>query len=134
MAILSSLPHGMKISITRSITTAFEHYMEKIMWDEKAYSLSGFFDEWRQYIQENASWYNDIPEDIKTDPMFHEELAGKINQVISKVFAEAPTEAQINELDELQKRSGTDYDFSCKAEARFYIDYLKEIEKKKQKG
>lgn len=132
MSILNGLSHGMKISITRSITTAFEQYMADILWEEEAYSPSGFMKEWQRYIQKSASWYNDVPDDVKNDPQFHEELAKKINQVVEKVFSEEPTTEQIETINALQERLGTDYDFSCKAEARFYIDFLTEYEKKKQ--
>lgn len=131
MSILNSLPHGVKISITRSITTAFEQYMARIMWDEKTYSPHDFIKEWQHYIQNSASWYSDVPAEIKTDPRFHEELAQKINQVVEKIFSEKPTEKQIETIDSLQEKLGTDYDFSCKAEARFYIDFLKDSLKKK---
>nr|WP_156154119.1 hypothetical protein [Domibacillus tundrae] len=131
---LNGLSHGIKISITRSITMAFEQYMANIMWDEDTYSPSDFMKEWQRYIQQNASWYSDVPSDVKNDPRFHEELAVKINKVVAKIFSEEPTEVQIETINALQEKLGTDYDFSCKAEARFYIDFLNEYEKKKPKG
>ncbi|WP_256519576.1 hypothetical protein [Domibacillus sp. A3M-37] len=134
MSILNGLSHGIKISITRSITMAFEQYMANIMWDEDTYSPSDFMKEWQRYIQQNASWYSDVPSDVKNDPRFHEEMAVKINKVVAKIFSEEPTEVQIETINALQEKLGTDYDFSCKAEARFYIDFLNEYEKKKPKG
>ncbi|MCP3761454.1 hypothetical protein NLX67_03485 [Domibacillus sp. A3M-37] len=131
---LNGLSHGIKISITRSITMAFEQYMANIMWDEDTYSPSDFMKEWQRYIQQNASWYSDVPSDVKNDPRFHEEMAVKINKVVAKIFSEEPTEVQIETINALQEKLGTDYDFSCKAEARFYIDFLNEYEKKKPKG
>lgn len=131
MSILNGLSHGIKISITRSITKAFEQYMANIMWDEDAYSPADFMKEWQRYIQQNASWYSNVPDNIKNDPQFHAELAVKINQVVAKIFSEKPTEEQIETINKLQEKLGTDYDFSCKAEARFYIDFLNEYEKKK---
>lgn len=134
MSILNGLSHGIKISITRSITTAFEQYMARIMWDEEAYNPADFMKEWQSYIRQHASWYHDVPDDVKNDPQFHEELAGKINQVAAKIFSEEPTAAQIETLNALQEKLGTDYDFSSKAEARFYIDFLNDYEKKKPKS
>lgn len=134
MSILNGLSHGIKISITRSITTAFEQYMARIMWDEEAYNPADFMKEWQSYIRQHASWYHDVPDDVKNDPRFHEELAGKINQVAAKIFSEEPTAAQIETLNALQEKLGTDYDFSSKAEARFYIDFLNDYEKKKPKS
>ncbi|OLN24248.1 hypothetical protein BTO30_01665 [Domibacillus antri] len=128
---LNSLSHGVKISITRSITTAFEQYMAKIMWDEESYHPQDFMKEWQRYIQQNASWFNQVPDDMKLDPRFHEDLAQKINEVVDKIFSEEPTPDQIKTIDSLQKELGTNYDFSCKAEARFYIDFLTNSIKKK---
>ncbi|WP_046174701.1 hypothetical protein [Domibacillus indicus] len=134
MSILNGLSQGVKISITRSITTAFEQYMANIMWDEDMYSPADFMKEWQRYIQKNASWYSSVPDTMRNDPQFHTELAGKINQVVAKVLAEEPTEEQIETVNALQEKLGTDYDFSCKAEARFYIDFLTEYEKKKPRN
>lgn len=131
MSMLNSLPHGVKISVTRSINTAFEQYMAKIMWDEESYDPQDFIKEWRHYIHHKASWYNQIDEELKNDPSFHEELAQKINEVVEKTFSEEPTADQIETIDALQEELGTNYDYSCKAEARFYIDFLKNSIKKK---
>ena len=134
MSILNSLSHGIKISITRSIATAFEQYMANIMWEENAYSPADFMKEWQRYIQQNAAWYSSVPDEVKNNPQFHNELAEKINQVAAKILSEEPTEEQIETINRLQEKLGTDYDFSCKAEARFYIDFLNEYEKKKPKS
>ncbi|KAB7707645.1 hypothetical protein F9802_06760 [Bacillus aerolatus] len=129
---LSNLSQGIKISITRSIKTAFEQYMARILWDEKTYRFEDFLDEWRTYIHTSASWYDKVDEEIKTSPAFHEELAAKINEVIERIFSEEPTSGQLEELEALQKEMGTDFDFSCRAEAKFYIDFLSEQLKKKK--
>ncbi|WP_100332454.1 hypothetical protein [Bacillus xiapuensis] len=128
---LSDLSPGIKISITRSISTAFDQYMAKILWDETSYNFEDFMNEWRLYITNNSSWYSKVSDEIKSSPEFHQELAVKINEVIEKIFSEAPTSEQIETLDRLQKQLGTDYDYSCKTEAKFYIDYLSEQLKKK---
>lgn len=128
---LSDLSPGIKISITRSISTAFDQYMAKILWDEASYNFEDFMNEWRLYITNNSSWYGKVSDEIKSSPEFHQELAVKINEVIEKIFSEAPTSEQIETLDRLQKQLGTDYDYSCKTEAKFYIDYLSEQLKKK---
>lgn len=129
---LSSLSQGIKISITRSIKIVFEQYMANISWDEKAYRFEDFMDEWRTYIHTSSSWYSKVDSKVKSSPEFHEELAAKINEVIEKVFSEEPTADQLEELAALQKEMGTDFDFSCKAEAKFYIDLLHDQLKKKK--
>ncbi|MFK2825590.1 hypothetical protein QYG89_07850 [Bacillus sp. B190/17] len=128
----SSLSQGIKISITRSIKTSFEQYMAKIMWDEKVYRFEDFFNEWKTYIHTSASWYDKVSEEIKSSPEFHEELAEKINEVVERVLSEEPTSDQLEELEALQKEAGTDFDFSCRMEAKFYIDFLSEQLKKKK--
>ncbi|GLY09039.1 hypothetical protein [Pseudobacillus badius] len=129
---LSSLSQGIKISITRSIKTAFEQYMAKISWDEKAYSFEDFMDEWKTYIHTSSSWYGKVDSDIKSSPEFHEELAAKINEVIEKILSEEPTADQLEEMARLQEEMNTDVDFSCRAEAKFYIDLLNDQLKKKK--
>ncbi|MGM7634714.1 hypothetical protein [Bacillus sp. Hm123] len=128
---LSDLSQGIKISITRSITTAFEHYMARILWDENAYKFEDFMQEWQKYISTSSSWYDKVNDEIKSSPEFHEELAVKINEVVKKILSEVPTPEQIDTLDQLQKELGTDYDYSYKAEAKFYIDFLTAQLKKK---
>jgi hypothetical protein len=124
---LNSLPNGIKISITRSISAAFEKYMEMIQWDEKKYSLAEFIAYWRGYAQKNASWFKRIDDEIKSDPDFHEELATKINEVIEKVLTEPPTEQEMTELDNLIAQLGIDdIDYTCRMEAKYYIERLKE--------
>ncbi|UII55704.1 hypothetical protein LS684_19085 [Cytobacillus spongiae] len=126
------LSQGIKISITRSITTAFEQYMMNIRWNENKYNLEDFISEWKGYITKHSSWYDKIDANMKADPAFHEELAVKINETLDKLLTEKPTADQMNEIDELQEKLGAEYDYSCKLEAKFLIDTLKEELKKKQ--
>ncbi|MDQ0214115.1 NurA-like 5'-3' nuclease [Oikeobacillus pervagus] len=127
-----NLSHGVKISITRSISKAYEQYMADIKWSEKAYNLEDFMKVWKKYIETSASWYGKVDAETKADPKFHEDLALKINEVIGKIWSEEPTKDQIAELSELREQLGEDFDYSCKAEAKFYIDYLNEELKKKK--
>jgi hypothetical protein len=128
---LNQLSSGTKISITRSIKTAFEHYMAKIDWHEDKYSILDFIEEWRKYINENASWYNNLDEKTKNDPQFHQDLAVKINETIEKLLSEEPTEEQINLIDSLQEELGTDVSYSCKTEAKYLFEKLEVARKKK---
>lgn len=121
---LKDLSAGIKISITRSITTAFEQYMEKISWDENKYDLSNFIKEWRTYINNHSTWFAKVDEQIKNNPRFHEDLAIKINETIEKIINEEPTEEQIQKLNELQKKFKKEITYSCKAEAKYLIETL----------
>lgn len=122
---LKSLSHGVKISITRSISQAFEQYMNSISWDEKKVDFNKFLQEWRSYSDGNASWFDKIDNSIKSDPTFHEELAEKINETMEKVLSEEPTEEQINEINHLVKALGVDdVNYSCKAESKYHIEQL----------
>ncbi|WP_019394821.1 hypothetical protein [Priestia filamentosa] len=119
---LKDLPHGVKVSITHSITKAFEDYMSEIKWNESQYSSNAFIDQWKTYIRNNASWFKKIDEAMKESPEFHQELAVKINETIQKVVTEPPTEEQVAQLERLTKEQGNiNVDYSCKAEARFWI-------------
>jgi hypothetical protein len=126
------LSPGIKISITRSITTVFEQYMNRIEWDESRMDLSVFMAEWSEYIHNQASWFDKVEKGIKNNPQFHEELAEKINETIEKILSEEPTQAQMDEIEALQKELHEDYNYSCKTEAKFLIEKLKEELKKKQ--
>lgn len=123
---LKNLPHGIKISISRSITTAFEQYMKDIQWDVEKFSPDTFMQEWRSYAGSNSSWFDQIDDEVKTHPSFHEELAAKINETIDKVLKEKPSKQQIEELDQLiMELMVEDVDYSCKAEAKYHIERLK---------
>jgi hypothetical protein len=126
-----NLSSGTKISITRSIKTSFEQYMASIQWEEDKFAIEDFIQSWRSYITEHASWYKNLDEQTKNDPEFHQELALKINEIIDKVLSEEPSEVQIQSLEEIQKKNGTDYDFSCKAEAKYLLDKFEASSKKK---
>ena len=122
----NSLPHGIKVSITRSISNSFLKYMETIEWDEKKYNLEDFILYWRDYAQKNASWFAKIDDEIKASPNFHKELAEKINEVIEKILTEAPTEKEMKELAGLIEQLGIDdIDYTCRMEAKYHIERLK---------
>lgn len=124
----NQLPQGIKISISRSISTAFEQYMKNIEWDEKKYNLQDFINQWREYAEKNASWFDKIDQNIKEDLQFHEDLAKKINETIEKILMEPPTQSQMDELDRLIKKLNIeDIDYSCKAEAKYHIERLKNM-------
>lgn len=124
----NQLPQGIKISISRSISTAFEQYMKNIEWDEKKYNLQDFINQWREYAEKNASWFDKIDQEIKEDLQFHEDLAKKINETIEKILMEPPTQSQMDELDRLIKKLNIeDIDYSCKAEAKYHIERLKNM-------
>jgi hypothetical protein len=122
---LKNLSSGTKISITRSIKTSFEHYMSSIQWKEEKFHIEDFIQSWRTYITEHASWYKNLDEQTKNAPVFHQDLALKINDTIEKVLSEVPSEEQIKGIEELQQSQGTDYDFSCKAEANYLLEKLR---------
>lgn len=121
---LKNLSSGTKISITRSIKTSFEQYMASIQWKEDKFDIQSFIVAWRSYINEHASWYKNLDEEIKYNEQFHEELAVKINETIERILSEEPSAQQIAKLEELQERSGTDIDYACKLEAKYLIDKL----------
>lgn len=126
------LSSGIKISISRSISTVFEQYMNQIGWNEKKFDMKDFMKEWSHYINHNASWYDKIDDAIKNNPVFHEELADKMNQTINKILSEEPTKDQMDEIESLQQKLGEEHDYSNKTEAKYVIDLLKEKLKKKQ--
>ncbi|MBM7577918.1 hypothetical protein [Jeotgalibacillus terrae] len=121
---LQQLPTGTKISITRSINTAFEQYMNEIDWNEDRFNMVEFMNAWSKYITTQASWYENLEPSVKESPEFHEQLANKINETIEKVLEEEPTPAQIERIEQLQMSTGTEMDFSCKAEAKYVIQTL----------
>lgn len=126
------LSQGIKISIARSITTSFEQYMMNIDWDEKRFNMQNFVEEWRNYINNHASWYNQISDEMKENSRFHEDLAEKINVMLDKILTEEPTQAQIEEIEKLQQELKQEADFSCKMEAKYVIEKMKAELKKKQ--
>ncbi|MGY3187939.1 hypothetical protein [Lysinibacillus sp. TE18511] len=123
------LSSGVKISITRSISTSFESYLTSIDWKEERFSMEDFIASWQTYFQENAAWIEKIPADVLMSTEFHEEMAKKIDEVIAKILNEEPTAKQIETIEALQKELGTDYSYNCKAEAAYIEQLLKEKQK-----
>lgn len=121
----NNLPHGIKISITRSIKVAFENYMESIHWDEDKYNFENFLAEWKKYSEKNASWFENINKEMLNNPTFSEELLEKINDTIKKMIITQPTEDQMKQIDELIEDLGIeDIDYCCKMEADFVLKQL----------
>ncbi|GEN81757.1 hypothetical protein SLU01_00690 [Sporosarcina luteola] len=120
------LSPNIKSSITRSITQTFEQYMANIAWDEEEYSIEDFMATWREYITTKALWYSKIPDAMKLDPKFHEDLAQRINEVIQRVISEPPSEDQIASIQMMQEKLDTHYTYDCKAEAVYVENLLKE--------
>lgn len=127
-----TLPVGVKSSITRSITKMFEKYMSDIEWKEDLFKLEDFVKVWQDYINSNAQWNEKVPLEVKVSPLFHEEVASKMNQVINKVLTEVPSEEQISRIESMQQSIGTDYDYSCKAEATYIEKKLENMNVQKK--
>jgi len=117
------LSPNLKSSITRSITQTFEQYMSDIEWSGEKFSIDDYIASWREYITVKALWYSKIPEDMKIDPEFHEDLAQRINEIIARILSEPPSEEQIVEIQSMQEELDTHYEYHCKAEA-IYVDTL----------
>ena len=120
------LSSGVKISITRSISTSFESYLASIGWDEEKFSMEDFVGSWRKYFTENAAWFDKVPQEVLVSTEFHEEIAKKIDEVIAKILNEKPTKKQIESIEKMQKQLGTTYTFDCKAEAAYVEQLLKQ--------
>lgn len=122
-----TLSPNLKISITRSITQTFEQYMSDIGWSEKKFKMEDYIASWQQYITTKALWYSEIPEEIKENQEFHEELANRINKIIERILEDPPTDEQIASIQLMQEQLNTHYTYSCKAEAS-YVERLLEEE------
>ncbi len=131
ISMYKDLSPGVKISISRSISTSFEQYMNKIGWNEDKFNLQEFVDSWKDYITNHASWYAQLSDETKADPEFHEQLAGKINKTIEKILSEEPSKEQMEEIEHLQAEIGEEYNYSCKTEAKQLIEKLKKRTKQK---
>ena len=119
------LSSGVKISITRSISTSFEAYLASIGWDEEKFSMEDYMASWQKYFKESAAWIDKIPAEILLSTEFHEEIAKKMDEVIAKILNEEPTEKQKKDIAQLQKKLGTNFKFGCKAEAAYVEQLLK---------
>lgn len=123
----NELPSGVKSSITRSISKVFEKYMADIEWEEDRFKLEDYMAEWKRYIETTATWYDKVPNEVKNDPAFHAELADKMNQTFDRVLSEPPSEEQIARIEMKQEELDTDYSYSCKAEAAYVENKLKQL-------
>lgn len=122
-----SLPPSVKSSITKSISKNFEKYMAQIEWKEDRFQLTDFMDTWKAYIENEAKWYKQLPEEVKAAPEFHESVAEKINQTIDRVLKEPPSEDQVARIEMRQESLHTSYDYACRAEADFIERKLNSI-------
>lgn len=120
------LSSGVKISITRSISTSFESYLASIEWNEDKFSMEDFMMSWQNYFKDNAAWIDKVPQEVLLSNEFHTEIAKKIDEVLAKILNEKPTEKQKTEIAKLQEKLGTNYTFDCKAEAAYVEQLLKE--------
>ncbi|WOV88018.1 hypothetical protein QWT69_02545 [Sporosarcina oncorhynchi] len=120
------LSPNIKSSITRSITQTFEQYMANIEWNENKYDIADFVEMWRDYITTKALWYSKIPDEVKADSKFHEDLAQRINEVIVRILNEPPNEEQIASIQMQQEKLDTHYNYGCKAEAAYVESLLAE--------
>lgn len=119
------LSPNLKSSITRSITQTFEQYMTDIGWSEKNFNIEHYIASWKNYITTKALWYAEIPNEMKLDPEFHEQLATRINQVIARILEDPPTDEQIATIQMMQEKLNTHYTYDCKAEAAYVERLLK---------
>lgn len=119
------LSPNLKSSITRSITQTFEQYMSDIEWSEEKFSINDFIANWREYITTKALWYTKIPDEMKNDPTFHEDLAQRINEIIARLLGEPPSQEQIAAIQAMQEQLNTHYEYHCKAEAVYVETLLK---------
>lgn len=120
------LSSGVKISITRSISTSFEAYLASIGWNEEKFSMEDFMAYWQNYFKDNAAWIEKVPQEVLLSNEFHAEIAKKIDEVTAKILNEEPTDKQKKEIAKLQEKLGTDYEFDCKAEAAYVEQLLKD--------
>ncbi len=119
------LSPNIKSSITRSITQTFEQYMSNIEWSVEKFSIEDYIANWREYITTKALWYSKIPEEMKIDSVFHEDLAQRINEIIARILSEPPSEEQIATIQMMQEELNTHYEYACKAEAVYVETLLK---------
>lgn len=124
---LKKLSPNIKSSITRSISQSFEQYMNEIGWSAEQYNIEQFYINWREYITTKALWYDKIPEDIISDPIFHKELAERVEEVLIRILSDPPTEEQIAQIEILQEQLSTHYEYGCKAEALYVQNVLEAI-------
>ena len=122
---VKDLSPNLKSSITRSITQTFEQYMSDIEWSGERFSIDDYFANWREYITTKALWYTKIPDELKRDSEFHEDLAQRINEIIARILSDPPSEEQVVEIQSMQEELNTHYKYNCKAEAVYVETLLK---------
>ncbi|PIC64028.1 hypothetical protein CSV79_08900 [Sporosarcina sp. P13] len=121
---LKELSPNIKSSITRSISQSFEQYMNEIGWSVEQYNIEQFYANWREYITTKALWYDNIPDEIITSSEFHKDLAQRVEEVLVRILNDPPTEEQIAQIEILQEKLNTYYEYGCKAEAVYVQNVL----------
>lgn len=99
--------------------------MADIGWSEEKFNIEDYIANWREYITTKALWYAEIPDDMKRNTIFHEQLASRINEVIERILDDPPTDEQIATIQMMQEKCNTHYHYECKAEAAYVERLLK---------
>jgi len=106
--------------------------MTDIAWSEDKFRIEDFISSWQKYITTKALWYTEIPDEVKNDVEFHEELAARINDIIARILQDPPTDNQIAKIQMMQEKLNTHYQYDCKAEAAYVERLLTRIENNKK--
>jgi len=95
------LPHGIKMKISRSIMESFKQYMSDIEWNVEKCKIEDYTEYWQRYVVNHSKWLDELEEDVRQNPLFHEELAIRITEKVNQLLNEDPTEKQLESLQEL---------------------------------
>lgn len=121
---LNKLSKDMITSLNRSVSVAFQQYMENIQWDKDQFNIQDFFDEWQGFVY-GSSWYKNISSEMEFSTEFHEQVVAQVSETIGEILDSPVTKSQIREIIALQKELGGEYQYSCNAEAVYVIKTLK---------
>ena len=119
-----SLGPGLLPACRKSIRRAFIRYMDERRWKMEAFDPEEFHHYWRSYVIFETELFDELPKSLRADAQFSSVLAQLINETVSGVMEEPPSEDLIAEIEWMQEKLDTQYQYACRSEATYVHSLL----------
>lgn len=119
-----SLGPGLQPALRKSIRHAFVRFMDERRWNEEAFDSETFLAYWKTYVTFETDLLDEMPKSLRADAGFHISLAQLINETVEAVVEEPPSEEMIAEIEWMQEKLDTRYQYACQSEASYVHSLL----------
>ncbi|MET3575441.1 hypothetical protein ACFFIY_07625 [Bhargavaea ullalensis] len=119
-----SLGPGLLPALKKSIRNSFIRYMDQRRWNEEAFDSEDFLAYWKRYVTFETELLEELPKSLRANAGFHASVAQLINETVSSVVEEPPSEDLIAEIEWMQEKLDTQYQYACRSEATYVHSLL----------